>query len=415
MKIFKILLVFAITFGMMACNNEEVPQVNDGPEATISIKVFPSSNGPSFRATGDLTGNGILPAGLAAESAIKTLEVWVFAGDVLDGYGISTIAKPDEVNDIVAHIGTRTVVVVANAQLGNTYTSKATLLGVLKELPADIATKGLIMTAEPFEVNLKKGKNYYGYDGIDVEGEETYLEKDPLAITRVNARVAIVSAELNTNSIPVNQQPIFDKLGDVQVAMFNVPNETNLFYARTNPLATDLATNANYLYGAQWTSPANTYEGVSDDPENPTASLTDATVVGLPVTIDKAPYYYVNESSVENKMFIVLRAKLYKGTEEVTPTNNPSLIGLYIDSDGYTYYPIWVNGKDLGYEYTSHTADGKVVRNTQYNITLSINGLGNPTIDPVDKAWLDVKVEVAPWTVVNQNVTWGTPAVTPAP
>lgn len=380
---------------MMACNNEEVPDISGEKDATISIKVFPSSNGPSVRAVGDLSGDGLLDKGLAAESAIKSLEVWIFSGDVLDGYKSSTT---NEVTEIEAHIGTRTVVVVANAGIGQ-INSKTALLGTLKELPADIANKGLIMTAEPFEVTLEKGRNYWGYEGIDVEGEHKYHQATPLAITRVNARVAIVSAVLSTTDIPANQVPIFDALGDVEVAMFNVPEKTMLF-------GTPLATDADYLFGAKWPSPETTYEGAGDAAATATSALTN-TVEGLPVVIGKAPYYYVNESSVENKMFIVLRARLYKDGDLVDPTENPHLVGLYIDDEGYTYYPVWVNGKDKGYGYGgNYTADGKVVRNTQYNISLIIKGLGNPTIDPVEKAWLDVKVQVAAWNVVNQNVTW---------
>lgn len=397
MKIGKLFLagIVALGLGLTGCNNDDVPELSGEKEATISIKVFPSSNGPTLRATGDLTAPGVESAGLPAESDIKSLEVWVFSGDVLDGYGT---AQADEVKEIEAHIGTRSVVVAANANIG-AITSKATLLATLKELPTDIATNGLIMTAEPFNITLEKGKNYWGYTGTDEAGVHKYHETNPLAITRVNARVAIVGATLSNADIPDNQVPIFDALGDVQVAMFNVPEKTKLF---GSPLATD----AGYLYGAQWPSPAGTYEGVLDDPATPTASLTD-NVDGLPVVITDAPYYYVNESSVENKMLIVLRAKLYKGGTVVDPTTNEHLVGLYIDSEGYTYYPIWVNGKDLGYDYgETYAADGKVVRNTQYNISLTIKGLGNPTIDPVEKAWLDVKVRVAPWIVVGQNVTW---------
>lgn len=395
MKILKFLLAGVIALGLMACNNEDVPDLSGEKDATISIKVFPSSDGATVRATGDLTAPGIDPAGLAAESAIKTLEVWVFSGDVLDGYGS---AEANEVKEIEAHIGTRSVVVAANANIG-AVTSKEALLATLKELPADIATNGLIMTAEPFDITLEKGKNYWGYTGDDVTGEHKYHATTPLAITRVNARVAIVGATLNTAVIPDNQKPIFDALKDVQVAMFNVPKETKLF---GSPLATD----ADYLFGAKWPSPATTYVGADDPAATPTSQLTDD-VEGLPVVIEKAPYYYVNESSVENKMLIVLRAKLYKGGTVVDPTTNEHLVGLYIDSEGYTYYPIWVNGKGLDYGYgAGYAADGKVVRNTQYNITLTIKGLGNPTIDPVEKAWLDVKVQVAPWNVVEQNVTW---------
>src|SRR5690554_1657028 len=155
MKILKFLLAGVIALGLMACNNEDVQDMTGEKDATISIKVFPSSNGPTVRTAGDLTSPGIEAAGLPAESAIKSLEVWIFSGDVLDGYKKSTT---NEVTEIEAHIGTRTVVVAANAEIGSV-TSKATLLATLKELPTDIANKGLIMTAEPFDITLEKGKN----------------------------------------------------------------------------------------------------------------------------------------------------------------------------------------------------------------------------------------------------------------
>ncbi|MFA6854654.1 MAG: fimbria major subunit, partial [Bacteroidales bacterium] len=68
-------------------------------------------------------------------------------------------------------------------------------------------------------------------------------------------------------------------------------------------------------------------------------------------------------------------------------------------------YPVWVN-KDGISAPSGSIGDGNVYRNTQYNISLTIKGLGNPSIDDVDKAFLDVKVEVAPWNVVTQNVEW---------
>src|SRR5690554_6848151 len=93
MKIFKILLVTAIAFGMMACNNEQdVPQVIDGPEATVSVMVVPTSNGPSVRLAGDLSATGTAIA--TAESAIKTLEVFIFSGGLPDGYGKAEAESP---------------------------------------------------------------------------------------------------------------------------------------------------------------------------------------------------------------------------------------------------------------------------------------------------------------------------------
>lgn len=424
MKIFKILLVTAIAFGMMACNNEDVPQVIDGPEATISVKVFPSSNSPGLRSVGDLSDdNATTSPVLLAESAIKQLEVWVFSGDVLTGYGTAAAA---EVTNIEAVAGASIVVVVANANIG-IKASKADLLDEVKGLPAEGITGGLVMTAEPIDVTLMAGNNYYGYTDAEFTAKEaldplkkTHLVdgKTALPLVRVNARVALVSATVNYDAVPPTQQAVFDELRDVEVAMFNVPKETNLFGA-------SLATNAAFQYGAQWPSPELSYVGVNESPAAPNALLVEDTLT-LPtfttpiqtlILNTNAPYFYVNEntSTVEGdktttsseKMIIVLRAKPYKAEAAVT-----SLTGLYTDADGYTYYPVWVN-KDGIATPADVVGDGNVYRNTQYNVTLTINGLGRPSIDPVDKAFLDVKVEVKDWEVVNQNVVWGTPPVAP--
>lgn len=399
MKIGKLFLagIVALGLGLTGCNNDDVPELSGEKEATISIKVLPSSNGSLLRSTGNLNGDGVLAKGLAQESAIKSLEVWIFKGDVLDAY---KKAEAAEVTDIEARIGARTVVVVANAEIGQK-NSKAELLATIKGLPADVAGKGLVMTAEPFDVTLVKGNNYYGYTDAQVAAKtgenKNHLNdnKKPLPITRVNARVAIVSAVLDLASVPANQKVVFDALKDVEVAMFNVPKETKLF-------GSDLAKNENYLFGAKWTSPLSTYVGSADASAVATASLTDAVTGALPVVVTNAPYYYVNESNGTHKMFIVLRAKVYKNNAVVETVKE-----LYTDNEGYTYYPIWINVAKEGYTYAGeYVPDGKIKRNTQYNISLTIKGLGNPSIDPVDKAWLDVAVAVEDWKVVGQGVIW---------
>ena len=399
MKIGKLFLagIVALGLGLTGCNNDDVPELSGEKEATISIKVLPSSNGSLLRSTGNLNGDGVLAKGLAQESAIKSLEVWIFKGDVLDAYKSAAAA---EVTEIEARIGARTVVVVANAEIGQK-NSKAELLATIKGLPADVAGKGLVMTAEPFDVTLVKGNNYYGYTDAEVAAKtgknKNHLNdnKKPLPITRVNARVAIVSAVLDLASVPANQKVVFDALKDVEVAMFNVPKETKLF-------GSDLAKNENYLFGAKWDSPLRTYVGSADASAVATDSLTDAVTGALPVVVTNAPYYYVNESNGTDKMFIVLRAKVYKDNAVVETVKE-----LYTDNEGYTYYPIWINVAKEGYTYAGeYVPDGTIKRNTQYNISLTIKGLGNPNIDPVDKAWLDVAVAVEDWQVVGQNVVW---------
>lgn len=404
MKIFKVLLVVAIALGMMACNNEQdVPEISGEKDASISIKVVPSSDSPSFRAVGNLSGDGIIGQGLEAESAIHQLEVWVFSGDVLKAYGTSTTA---EIENLETSVGASTIVVAANARIG-IVGSKTALFAKLGDLPPRDITDGLVMTAEPIEVTLVAGNNYYGYTDTQV-GEKIAVDatkknhlddgKKPLPLTRVNARVAIVSAELDYENVPETQQAVFTHLGDIEVAMFNVPNKTKLF-------GTSLATNTDFQFGAAWLSPKYSYVGVGTGTPNPV--LFEETE--LPISAGSAPYYYVNENNslvvtgTENapaqKMLIVLRAKVYKGETVVT-----ELKDLFTDTEGYTYYPILVN-KD-GVAENGKVGDGNVYRNTQYNISLTIKGLGNPTIDDVDKAFLDVNVSVAPWAVVTQNVEW---------
>lgn len=415
MKLFKLLFVAIIAFGMVACNNEDEPQISGEKDASISIKVFPSSNGPVTRSLGNLSDSAATTSpGLLAESAIKQLEVWVFSGDVLTGYGKAAAA---EVTNIEAVAGESSVVVVANANIG-IKASKEVLLDEVKELPAEGIAGGLVMTAEPIDVTLMAGNNYYGYTDAEFTAKEaldpskkTHLDDDntALPLVRVNARVAIVGATLNYDAVPPTQQAVFDELRDVEVAMFNVPKETNLFGA-------SLAINDAFQYGAQWPSPELSYVGVNESSAAPNALLDEGPLT-LPIEKTNAPYFYVNENTStvvgdktttsSEKMIIVLRAKPYKAGVAVT-----SLTGLYTDSNGYTYYPVWVN-KDGIATPAGVVGDGNVYRNTQYNVTLTINGLGRPSIDPVDKAFLDVKVEVKAWEVVNQNVVWGTPPVAP--
>lgn len=387
MKLRHLFLAAIVALGMMACNNEDVPAVVDGADGTVSVKVVPVSNGAGTRLSGDLSGNGILPVGLTAESAVKKTQVWVFMGNVLDGYGE---AADVEVKDIPVHVGSREIYIVVNGKGLTKFTSKADIEAATTTLPVNIGDDGLVMTAEKITATLVAGKNTIGY-GATVAGTSTSLGDAPVKVARVNARVAIVSAELALDD--QNQIDIFDELRNVEVAMFNVNEKASIF----NPNAAS----GDWLYGQAWPQTANTYEdGTGSAVE---AAFLQVATMGTNdlIEIANSPYFYVNPLETENKMFIVLRGKAYKDNALVTAE------GLYTDSDGYTYFPVWVNGKDLGYAYTGdNTNTGKVLRNTQYNISLTIKKIGNPTIDPVEEAFLDVKVDVLPWEVVKQDVTW---------
>lgn len=385
MRIKSILLAVMIALGFAACNNEDVPQI-EGADGTVSVKVVASSKS-TVRAMGDLTSPGVDPAGLAAESGINRTQVWVFFGDLLDGYGDATT---DEVTGIPVHVGSREIYIVVNGDaLGLTkFTPKATIEAAVTSVPVDIATNGLVMTAEKITHTIVAGQNLIGYTSTDPD--ITVLDPNPVKVRRVNARVAVVSADLSLTDS--DQTDIFDELRDLEIAMFNVNTSAKIF--ENNDAS------GQWIYGADWPSSANSY---TKDTElaHFHENITAVDPISL-IQIDNAPYFYVNPLETVNKMFIVLRGKAYKNGSAVVAE------GLYTDAAGFTYYPVWVNGAGLGYDFgtSDDGGTGIVVRNTQYNISLTIKKIGNPTIDPVEEGFLDVKVEVMPWAVVTQDVTW---------
>lgn len=395
MKIFRILLAAAIVLGMTACNNEEPVDLTGQPESTVSVRIVPTSDAPAVRSVGNLTGVGVAAAGLVAESDIKELEVYIFHGELPDGYKkASSATTVTQVLDIATHAGAKTIVVVANASIG-AVPNKTTLLDKTKDIPVTISS-GLPMTSVETNVTLVAGKNQYGFaNGVtNFDANAHQLSPTALPLVRVNARVAIVSAVLDLTPPPAGQFAIFDALTDIQVAMFNVPKTSKLFGA-------PLAMNSDFLFGEAWPSPLATYHvGTAN------AAFKEIGPSTLPITVANAPYFYVtenNSTTAKDSMFIVLRAKPTKGNPAVPVVSE----GLYTDADGYTYYPVWVNATKAGYSYTgNNTGDGIIRRNTQYNISLKIKKIGNPTIDPPVAAQLDVNVSVEPWLVVTQGVEW---------
>jgi hypothetical protein len=406
MKLFKLLFVAIIAFGMVACNNEDVPQIIDGPEATVSVKVFPSSKSPATRLAGDLTDDGVGTLGLPEESAIKKVEVWLFVGETPDGYGEGSDGEAF-VEQVVTTAGLKTMVVAANANIG-AVPNKATLLAKFAETLSQDLTNGLVMTSEPVDIELEGGKNQYGYKTTDTESvydaEANQISAGVrLPITRINARIALVGLTYEFTS------PFYNKFELTEVALFNARKASNYF-------GTPLYKDNDFLYGSAYPSTLSTYVGsvgyagefnaaVDETLAQAFVENTELTAPAL-VNAKNAHYFYAFENSANTDTdkegtFIVLKGKLWKGDAQyIAP-------GLVTDAEGYTYYAIWVNAANDMYTYDNeYTPDGTIKRNTQYNISANLKKAGNPTIDPAVEAQLDVWVEVAPWIVVNQNVDW---------
>ncbi len=381
MRIKSILLAAIIALGFAACNNEDVPQVEQ-KNATMSVKITQATSGT--RAVGADN------AGIAGESEIKKLEVFVFNGDVLDGYDKAEGTHVTEVTDIAVTTGARTIIVVANAPelLGGN--NKSTLLAEVAKLKDyQTATSGLLMTAEETEsFTIVTGDNYYGYDGT---AEGTHHEEDePIELTRVLSRVALVGAEFT----PDTDGPFKDwHFEPTEVYLFNV-NETSNYFENLD--ASDFVSGVELTNGelaAQAYVAADVRGWLQD---------------GYTYLSDEV-YYYTFENQSATPTVLTIKGKLKKdATNYATDEDLPGSI----DEDGYTYYSILVNGD--GYDYSGSEVEkgeignGKIYRNTQYNISVKITkpGTPDPTDPPVEDATLNVKVKVVEWEKVNQKVEY---------
>lgn len=389
MKLEKLFLLGAIAFGLAACSNEDTPVVQQAKNATMSLKIVQGGT----RAIGipdDIT---------AGESKIKRLDVFVFNGDAVDGHKQATGEDVTEVKDIAVTTGSRTMVVVANATADmGTITSKAALLDkVASDLATQTLENGLLMTSEVTkEFTIQAGKNYYGYAaGQTPAGNEISVDA-PVKLTRVPARVALVNAV--TQFTGSYEGFTFEP---EEIFLFNAKKQSKYF---GNPGA--LIAGTELLSGVDLTN----FKGTLKPAAWETAAYLKDAFTSLDILSEQQVYYYVfeNDASVQPTV-LSIKGKIKKSSADddyATATEFPGAI----DSQGYTYYSIVVNANKEGYTYTGDPTpkDSKILRNTQYNISVTIKHLGkdDPTDPPTEAATLDVKVEVVDWKVVNQEVVY---------
>ncbi|MCF2708885.1 fimbrial protein [Bacteroides pyogenes] len=388
MKLEKLFLLGAIALGLAACSNEDTPVVQQAKNATMSLKIV----------QGGTRAIGSPDAVTAGESKIKRLDVFVFNGDDVDGHKQATGEDVTEVKDIAVTTGSRTMVVVANATADmGTITSKAALLGkVASDLAAQTLENGLLMTSEVTEeFTIQAGKNYYGYAAGQTPAGNEISVGVPVKLTRVPARVALVNAvtQFTGSYAEFTFEP-------EEIFLFNAKKQSKYF---GNPGA--LVAGTELLSGVDLSS----FGGPLKPAAWETADYLKDPFESLDILSEQRVYYYVfeNDASVQPTV-LSIKGKIKKSSADddyATATEFPGAI----DSQGYTYYSIVVNANKEGYTYEGDTPkDSKILRNTQYNISVTIKHLGkdDPTDPPTEAATLDVKVEVAEWEVVGQNVVY---------
>lgn len=396
MKLEKLFLLGAIALGLAACSNEDTPVVQQAKNATMSLKIVQGGT----RAIGDseLT---------TKESKIKRLDVFVFNGDARDGY--ERAENEDgvtEVKNIAVTTGSRTMMVVANATFTKeemkAITSKADLLTkVATDLATQTLEKGLLMTGEVTEAfTIAPGKNYYGYpDQPGVDAENQHSKNEPVKLIRVPARVSLISAvttfEGSYEGFTFEPEEIF---------LFNAKKQSKYF---GNPGA--LVKGPELLSGIDLTDFDGTLKPDTWVPAWKADYLKDA-FTSLDILSEKPVYYYVfeNDASVQPTV-LSIKGKIKKADNTyATKDEFPDAI----DAQGFTYYSILVNATRDGYTYSGEnngiTGDKIIRRNTHYKISVTIKRIGkkDPTDPPIEPATLDVKVEVAEWEVVGQNVVY---------
>lgn len=375
MKAIKLFAIAALTLGMMACNKKEDSNVipNEGTQATLSIKV---DAGSQLRALG----------ASPADGDVKSLEVYVYAGDLLEGY--KKVENTSEAVDINVTTGERKLVVVANANLG-----KINSLTELQEIalrdkvvmvePSGDDQVGVAMTAEPQTITIKAGKNTYGFGA----GEGS-ISSAPLQLVKVPARISLVGASTSFEGAFAGWT-----FEPSEVFVFNVPNSSRLF----GP-SLELVEMGRYAGMKQdsWTGdlwvPSQVVKEVLRDEVSDLSSITPNNFI-----------YYHSFESIGKPVVLVIRGKLKDDSGQLVKG------APFADDNGYTHYSILVNAERSGYAYTGDdTGTGNLKRNTDYRISVVIKrpGTSDPTTPPADAATLDVKVAVTPWLTVNQNIEY---------
>lgn len=390
MKLIKLILSGAIILGMVACNSDDGIESHSKKDATVSLKI--TQVGTRAISTSTLA---------TEESNIKKIDVFVFNGNLIDGHKqVTSPTTVTEVNGVEVTTGTRSLVVVANSSVDLTGISTKTDL--LETVAADLADetleKGLLMTSEETEsFTLAAGENFYGYaDNGSIPAENKHSIGVPVKLQRVAARIALVSLDTQfTGSYDGYEFEL------AEVFLFNAKKQSKLF-------GESLVKGTEYLSGINLDLFNGALKPSGWVAEWEVPYLRDDFTGSSDIGADNFPYYYTfeNDASVVPTV-ISLKGKLKDASGNyVTEEDLPGSI----DTEGFTYYSIEVNATKGGYTYNDNSGehDSKILRNTQYNISILIKhgGKKDPTDPPLEPAELNVYVEVVPWLVVNQNVEY---------
>ena len=388
----KVLMTGLISLALMAvgCKNNKEVEPKEKGNAKVSVVV--AGNASGMRTYGDED----------QEKQIQKLTAIVYKGEVQEAFkeGESGAA---EVKNIECTAGERTLVVLANVPesmdlVGKTMTE---LKQMTYDLAEDAKTHGkLLMTSEFTPITLKAGNNYYGYNSTVGTPEQQISVENPLQIKRVHAAIAFEGVTVQFKP----EYKDFDVKFDNGMVLALIAKKNSMIFGSS----LYNAATQDYLYGAAVPAGALTPPSYTEA----TWLKTDINKADIKASDMKKGFYVLENASTEHPTILCLKGTLVqKDGSDLTPEQMTKAFAagwIVSKTDATTYYPVIINATSNNYSYNGGTERDKIVRNTKYNVVLTITGPGtNKPEDKTDeKANLDVLCKIVDWVIITQNATW---------
>lgn len=433
MKLRNFMYATMIACAFASCSNDDVPTPDNGnPTAGTYLTMRAQNPVSATKATGDPT----------VEDGIKSLTMVVIGADntieaiesTHEGVG-GTLTRSTEVS-----AGSKTVLMVANIDLstieiGDSYSDIAALTCNRSE---ETAANGFSMNSKLYNVDVELNKTtFLGYD----EMPANYTTANAILNTSATGGVKLYR---NVAKVVLNEVTITNEKGDF--TNYSNPNVviTDVFIMNANPTAMAVPTDGTKEWGSTQKTASSWLAGVAANTAWTNADLfklastwTDAsylvdnvadTEIGyhaeegatMPTTTKAfaSTPFYVYENGGEplptaaEKTLLVIKANVSYDTKDGRKTAENRYYTLAIGRTGFDGgfstpgddFPFanrsanGINGADAGKAYD-------VLRNLQYNISLTIKGMGyDQPGGGTPSQYLDVKVQVVEFGAVDQSV-----------
>ena len=370
-----------------------------------------------------------------ASAGINTLTLIVFNGNTIEAIESNTQGQGAISRKVEVTPGAKKVMVLANVTLPSTIVKGSALSAVVdltKDFDATEVDGTLTMNSGLYNADVKAGKiNYLGYN-VSAEtatayyNPVTYAPAEGVKLYRNVARIHLATVKVKDVLGSGNTQYPEAELTVKRVFVLNA-NKTTLLAGTGEEWSANRAASA-WLAGlvrgtATWGTKYSYFDATSA-----TASmmyeLGTAITAAAPKTVNGAAVDAV-DAAINHDFYVYESAGNQNVAAEAAGANKTLLVVegdfSYKGANGRVtlanrYYPLAVGrtGFDSAYSLPAgftnlRTANATtaydVLRNLQYNITITVKGIGYTTpTGGEDSQYLDVQCQVVPFGTVDQEV-----------